>query len=205
MKRCVIIGGAPITDYNIIKHYLNDDDYAVYCDSGLYHESGLGLTPSLIVGDFDSCKNPHRDIETLVLPREKDDTDTMFAVKTALKRGYRDFLLIGVIGARLDHTLGNVYILDYLNKMNATGVIMDDYGEMEIVGHVSVPVPDTYSYFSLLSMWGDAKGVYIQNAKYPLIDATITTDYQYGVSNEPLKDGAEIWVTNGKLLLIKIR
>ena len=49
--------------------------------------------------------------ETIVLPCEKDDTDTVFAVKEALKRGFQDFLLIGVIGGRLDHTLGNVSLL----------------------------------------------------------------------------------------------
>lgn len=75
------------------------------------------MKPALIVGDFDSHCNPHLDVETIVLPCEKDDTDTVFAVKTMVQRGYDDFLLIGVIGARLDHTLGNVSILLYLDSL----------------------------------------------------------------------------------------
>lgn len=39
------------------------------------------------MGDFDSHNNPNLDVETIVLPCEKDDTDTVFAVKEALKRG----------------------------------------------------------------------------------------------------------------------
>ena len=63
------------------------------------------------MGDFDSYENPDLETETIVLPCEKDDTDTAFAVKEALKRGFQDFLLVGVIGERLDHTLGNVSLL----------------------------------------------------------------------------------------------
>lgn len=57
------------------------------------------MKPGLIVGDFDSHENPHLDVETIVLPCEKDDTDTVFAVKEAMKRGYTDFLLIDVAEA----------------------------------------------------------------------------------------------------------
>lgn len=44
----------------------------------------LQVRPGLIVGDFDSHDNPLLDVETIVLPCEKDDTDTVFAVKEAL-------------------------------------------------------------------------------------------------------------------------
>ena len=111
MKRCVIVGGADIGNYGFIRQTLRDDDYVIFCDSGLKHLEYLHAKPSLIVGDFDSHDNPRLHIETIVLPREKDDTDTVYAVKEAIKRGFDDFLLIGVVGARLDHTLGNVSVL----------------------------------------------------------------------------------------------
>ena len=78
------------------------------------------------MGDFDSHDNPHLTVETIVLPCEKDDTDTVYAVKEAVKRGFDDFLLIGVVGARLDHTLGNVSILLYLDSLEKRGCIIDD-------------------------------------------------------------------------------
>ena len=111
MSRCVIIGGAKIRDYERARRYLRPDDFAVYCDCGLDHMEGLGLAPGLIVGDFDSHPAPDLAAETITLPREKDDTDTVYAVKEALRRGYEDFLLLGAIGGRLDHTLANIQLL----------------------------------------------------------------------------------------------
>ena len=206
MGRCVIVGGADINNYAFIREKLCADDYVIFCDSGLKHLENLQVQPGLIVGDFDSHENPHLDVETIVLPCEKDDTDTVFAVKEAIKRGFDDFLLIGVIGARLDHTLGNVSILLYLDSLGKKGCIIDDYSEMEIVSNEPVSVRDDYSYFSLLNISGCAKGITITGAKYPLVDGEISCEYQYGVSNEVLPGQvAVVSVKEGKLLLIKIR
>ena len=206
MKRCVIVGGAGINNYDYIRSRLYVDDYIVFCDSGLRHLEPLQVKPSLIVGDFDSHDNPHLDVETIVLPCEKDDTDTVFAVKEAIKRGFDDFLLIGVVGARLDHTLGNVSILLYLDSIGKKGIIIDDYSEMEIVSNEPAYIEDSYSFFSLLNVSGTAKGITIENAKYPLDNAEITCEYQYGVSNEVLPGKtAKVSILEGKLLLIKDR
>lgn len=204
MGRCVIVGGADINKYAFICEKLCADDYVIFCDSGLKHLENLQVQPSLIVGDFDSHENPHLDVETIVLPCEKDDTDTVFAVKEAIRRGFDDFLLIGVVGARLDHTLGNVSILLYLDSLGKKGCIIDDYSEMEIVSDKPVSICDQYGFFSLLNIIGCAKGITITGAKYPLVDGEITCEYQYGISNEVLPGKtAIVSVTNGKLLLIK--
>ena len=206
MKRCVIVGGAEINNYEYIKSCLHNDDFIVFCDSGLKHLEALQVKSGLIVGDFDSHGNPHLDVETIVLPCEKDDTDTVFAVKEAIKRGYNEFLLIGVIGARLDHTLGNVSILLYLDSLGKKGTIIDDYSKMEIVSSEPVYIDDSFAYFSLLNISGIAKGITIENAKYPLNNAEITCEYQYGVSNEVTPGmTAKVTVKEGKLLLIKDR
>ena len=205
MKRCVIVGGADISNYSFIRQTLRTDDYVIFCDSGLKHLKQLQVQPSLIVGDFDSHENPHLDVETIVLPCEKDDTDTVYAVKEAVKRGFDDFLLIGVVGARLDHTLGNVSILLYLDSLGKHGCIIDDYSEMEIVSEKPVSVCDRYAFFSLLNITGCAKGITITGAKYPLNGGEITCEYQYGISNEVLPgETAIVSVKSGKLLLIKV-
>lgn len=204
MSRCVIIGGADIDRYDRIKAALREDDYFIYCDSGLKHMEALGAKPGLIVGDFDSHANPQMDVETIVLPCEKDDTDTVYAMKEALKRGYDDFLLIGVIGGRLDHTLGNVSMLLYLDSLGKNARIMDDYSEMQIISGETAYVEDSYAFFSLLNISGIARGVTIEGAKYPLQDGEITCEYQYAVSNEVLPgETASIRVREGRLLLIK--
>lgn len=205
MSRAVIIGGAGIGNYSVVRRCLRDDDFYIFCDSGLRHMEPLGIQANLIVGDFDSHPNPHSDAETIILPCEKDDTDTVFAVKEAIKRGFDDFLLIGVVGARLDHTLGNVSILTMLHLHGKTAKIIDDYSEMEIVSNEPVFISDTYAYFSLLNISGTAKGVTIEKAKYPLENAEITCDYQYGISNEVLPGKqAKVAVREGMVLLIKV-
>ena len=206
MKRCVIVGGAGIADYEFVRSYLNEDDYVVYCDCGLKHMDALERRPDLIVGDFDSHENPNLDIETIVLPTIKNDTDTVFAVKEALGRCFEDFLLLGVVGARLDHTLGNVSILLMLDTMGKKAKIVDDYSEMEIVSDKIAEVDDFWQYFSLLNITGVAEDITITNAKYEIQDAEIDTDWQYGVSNEPLPgQTTQIKVGNGRLLLVRVR
>lgn len=205
MGRCVIVGGAGIGNYDLVRRALRETDYVIFCDSGLKHQAALGVRGDLIVGDFDSHENPHLPVETIVLPREKDDTDTVYAVKEALQRGYDDFLLVGVVGGRLDHTLGNVSILLKLDALGKRGRILDDYSEMEIVSRTPVSIPDRFSFFSLLNITGCARGVTIRGAKYPLSDAELPCEYQYGVSNEVLPGGeATVSLQQGKLLLIKV-
>ena len=205
MRRCVIVGGAEIGEYGRIANYIGDGDYVVYCDSGLKHHNSLYRQPNLIVGDFDSHENPHLDIETIVLPCEKDDTDTVFAVKEAIKRGFTEFLLVGVVGTRLDHTLGNVYILEYLHSLGLKGRIVDDYSEMELVSSEPAYVDESFAFFSLINISGVTRKVSIEHAKYPLNDAEIQSRYQYGISNEVLPGKiAKITVGEGSALLIKV-
>ena len=205
-RRCVIIGGAGIRNYQALWDYLNPDDFNIFCDSGLFHQEALGVQPHLIVGDFDSHENPHLNVETIVLPREKDDTDTVYAVKEAVRRGFDDFLLLGVAGGRLDHTLGNLSILLSLHAQGRRVLLVDDYSEMEVVGREPVYIDDCFPYFSLLNISGTARGVTIEDAKYPLENAEISCTYQYGVSNEVLPGRrARVSVKEGELLLIRVR
>ena len=203
MKKCVIIGGARIENYKKIKSYFNENDYFVFCDSGLAHKENLGVTPDFLVGDFDSAKKPESVENILVLPCEKDDTDTFAAIKLMLEKGYKYFVLVGVIGQRLDHSFGNVSILLYLKHHGAKGIIVDDYCEMSLVYEKEIITKNSCSYFSLISLSKEISGVNIIGAKYPLKNATIENSYQFGISNEAIDD-TEIYVKKGDALLLKI-
>lgn len=215
MKPCIIIGGAEINNYEAIKKVIGkhpyNEHYCIFCDSGLKHMEGLGLKPDLIVGDFDSCtpsdfkKIPMEKTEIITLPREKDDTDTMFGIKEGIRRGFDNFLLLGVVGERLDHSLVNVYALLMLDSLGKKGIIVDNYSEMEIVSKKPAFITDDYSYFSLLNISGMARDVTITNAKFPMEHGEITNEYQFATSNEVLPGKtAEVTVGLGRLLLIKI-
>lgn len=206
MSRCVIVGGAAIGRYEEVKKYLRPGDYSIFCDNGLRHLEVLGIEPDLIIGDFDSHAAPQLPVETIFLPREKDDTDSVYAVREALKRGFRDFLLVGVVGDRIDHSLGNLSILLKLDSLGLKGLIVDDYSEMEIVSRETAEIGPEYPFFSVLNISGTARGITIENAKFPLENGEINCEYQYGVSNEPLPGKtARVSVSEGRLLLVKDR
>ncbi len=150
MSRCVIVGNARINNYALIKKYIKEDDFFVYCDGGLKHVNKIGREPDLIIGDFDSHEKPETDTEIIELPCEKDDTDTCYAMKECIERGFDGFLFVGVIGERFDHTFGNISLLLKLYELNLKGIILDDYSEMSIVPRNVVIVNGNISYFSLL-------------------------------------------------------
>ncbi|MBP5198711.1 MAG: thiamine diphosphokinase [Lachnospiraceae bacterium] len=205
--RCVIFAGSDINDYEYVKSTITKDDFLICCDSGLIHMERLGMIPDLCVGDFDSHKEPEkgRYKELIKLPRIKDDTDSFYAVKEAYNRGYRDFLIFGATGRRIDHTLCNVYMLQWLFERGAKGVIADEYCELEVIDKAGVE-SGVYPFFSLINITGTARHINVSGAKYGLSDGEIKSDYQYGVSNEVLPgETARISVGEGSLLLIKVR
>ena len=206
MKRCVIFGAADIKNYEKVRRLLLPSDFIICADGGLYHTNAMGLTPDLIVGDFDSYKGEvPQGIETIRLSTKKDDTDTVFAAREAVKRGYADFLIFGVIGGRLDHTLVNVYLLEFLNEAKAYGKIVDDLSEMFLLKNSTVKIyKEQHSYFSLIAINGKADGVTISGAVFPLTNNTIMPSYQYGISNEFADDFVEISVKSGSLLVIVV-
>ncbi len=204
MKNCLIVGGATISNWPQIKQYINHSDYTIACDSGIVNCKKAGIIPDLIVGDFDSSEKPLTRIETIVLPREKDDTDTVFAIKEAIKRGFDSIILIGAVGERLDHSLVNVYSLSLMEQSGVKGMIIDDYSIMELVDGKAT-IDERFSYFSLIAIEGTLEDVTIKNAKFTLEKGVITPGYQYATSNEVLTGKkAEISVGQGRALLVKV-
>ncbi len=205
-NRCVIVGGAEIKNYELIKKYFSPEDFFIYCDCGLKHEKNFGIKPDLIIGDFDSHDMPQDLSNVIILPVIKDDTDTIFAVKEAMKRGFDDFILVGVTGGRQDHNLGNIYALLMLAEKNKNALIVDDYSEIKLIkANEKIKIKRGWKFFSLINISGTAKGISIKGAKYNLENAEITPDFQYGISNEVLGDYAEVFLSEGSLLLICIR
>lgn len=202
MSRAVIVLGGNIINYDRIKEKLCKDDYFIFCDKGLIHQESLSIKPNLIVGDFDSCP-AIKGVEVVKYPCEKDDTDALCGIKEAIQRGFKDYLILGALGRRVDHALANIYLLYYLSTHLLKGKIIDDYSEIEIVSKEKVVVENCYPFFSLLALFGKAEGVNIRGAKYNLENATINPTYQYAISNEILDKEATIWVERGTLLLVK--
>ena len=182
-------------------------DLVIAADSGYDLAARCGVTPDLLVGDMDSI---HRisaasGIETVRVKAEKDFTDTMMAVEIALSRGCTEITVVGGLGGRVDHSLSNLFLLEYLDSKGIGAVICNGENEVRFLRDGSISFRcGNYRYFSLVSADPEAIGVSVTGGKYPLKDAVIERTWQYAVSNEPAFPGAEISVSveRGSLFVI---
>lgn len=204
MRRCVIVGASAFENAAFLKCYLRADDYVIAADGGLRLLDAMEIAPHAIIGDFDSSPCPDGvTVPVRRLPTHKDDTDVFAAAKEALTLGYREFLLLGCLGGRLDHTLSNLFLLRFLHENNARGLLADEHHEVSLLasGEHTVPHRDN-CFFSLLPFGGDACGVTIRDAEYPLENATLDTVFPLGVSNGFLSSDVTVSLQDGYLLLI---
>ena len=204
MKRCVIFGGGQIGDPEQIKNLVRQEDYLICADSGYRHCVQLGFSPQLVLGDFDSYAGVvQSDCELLRYPIEKDDTDTMLAVKTGLERGETEFHIYGGMGGRrTDHTIANFQALLYLARRGAQGWL---YGQGERYtavcgGTVTFPARDR-GILSVFCLGADARDVSIQGGQYPLHHAVLTAEFPLGVSNHFVGRPITVSVRDGSLLI----
>ena len=130
--RCVIISGSPECDIDFLKQQILTDDFVICADRGYQYALSAGITPSLIIGDFDSNnQNIPPEYETISLSVHKDDTATMHSICTALERGFTDILILGGIGGRLDHTFANISALKYIGENGGRGVLLSPKERIE--------------------------------------------------------------------------
>lgn len=204
MSRCVIIGSAPIEDPNTLKRFLEEKDTIFCADAGVDTALRLGVRPSFIAGDFDSYTGHlPEDIEVVHLPERKDDTDLMFCIKEALRRGFDDFLILGATGGRLDHTFGNLGILLYLARRKAGNLLADERNQAFIADSGTYPV--TGEIGDMISVFPYGCGqccVSYEGLEYPLQKGILTAEEPVGVSNRFLQKKAVITVHSGPVLII---
>ena len=92
MKAYIYAGGA--VDAGLIDDCPEPGDLTVAADAGWRNAQALGVTPAVLVGDFDSLGEPvvPQGTEIVRVPAEKDDTDTQLAVRVALDRGAAEII-----------------------------------------------------------------------------------------------------------------
>lgn len=137
-------------------------------------------------------------------PPEKDDTDTMLAVKLALSMGAQEIQIYGGLGGRFDHAIANVQVLRYLTEQGAVGILCDAQNWMTIqTGGTVRQYPKRMGwYFSLLSLSNICTGVTVRGTKYTLEKGTLSARIPLGVSNEITAEQAEVSLERGALLIL---
>lgn len=209
MKRCVILASGPVENPSALRPLLTAEDHIIAADGGLRLAKQLGVMPALIVADLDSISGEAAEktgLPLMRLPCEKDDTDTLAAVKTAYEKGYRNFLLLGCTGGRMDHTVAAICVLEWLLNRGGRALLADERNRLELLAPGAHRLKPTSGWkLSLFAYGGSVGGLTLRHVKYPLTDAVLTTEFPLGVSNEFTEEDAEITFQTGKLLVFRSR
>ena len=200
MKRCFIFAAG--TFYGL-RERPAPGDLVIAADAGYRVCQQAGIVPDLLLGDFDSMDQP--DFPNIRRsPGEKDDTDTMLAVKTALEEGCDTVYIYGGTGGkRLDHTLANLQTLLFIRRRGARGYLYDDDFVWTAIENESLTIEKTVEWglFSAFCLGDSAEGIDETGFQYPLADAVLTPEFPLGVSNHILEPTATITVRKGALAI----
>ena len=206
MKRALLFGSVPCGDGAFLRPYLDGGGWTVFCaDGGVRNARAAGLRPDYLIGDWDSGGAPEGDVPCITLPVEKEMTDLQAAVDQALELDYRELLLCGCTGGRLDHTASNLVLLEWIADHGGQALLVDADNEVRLLdsGVLRLTNRPCYHYLSLVPLDRRVTGVTLRGLKYPLTDAVLTRGDTLSVSNEPLGDEVEICLSAGRALLIR--
>lgn len=207
MSICTILAGGVIDSADFINpREIREKSRLIICaDSGLCIAEAVGLTPDLIVGDFDSYTDSlpegveiHRSIP------EKDDTDTLMAVRIAIERGCDEIWLYGALGARFDHSYANIQTMIFALENGCKMTIFDADNILTVLndGEYRLPCKPDW-YFSLFALTEKAVIGTLKGVKYPLENYEMRIGYPIGVSNEIAEQGAYLKINSGTVLAVE--
>ena len=233
MKRVLILSGGNIDDtFALAWIKQNNYDLSIAADSGMEFFYRNGMVPDVIAGDFDSvadeayrhwvepvgldelcgdgatgrCEaDQEKKPEILRLNPVKDDTDTEYVIREAIRRGATAITVLGGTGTRLDHTLGNVHLLGIGVEYGVEIELVDAHNRIRMISDELLLLKKEQfgSYVSVLPFAGNAKGVTLEGLCYPLKDVELKAFSSLGISNEIVEDCARIKVEDGVLLVIE--
>ncbi|NLJ58608.1 MAG: thiamine diphosphokinase [Tissierellia bacterium] len=205
MKALIIGNGSEIE-----KTFTNkmDFDYIVCADGGLEKAKKHGIMPNLIIGDFDSVNlsllEEYRLKKVAIekFPAEKDFTDMELAVKFVISKGYKNIVLAAATGTRLDHTMGNIMLLEKYYKEGIDITIVDNNNEIKIITDNSQLIIDFKEnhYISIIPLT-DTKGLTMEGFKYPLSKVDVQRGSTLCISNEISEKQGKITLNKGAALV----
>jgi thiamine pyrophosphokinase len=204
--RAAIFANGEINDLDSARNLLLPGDTIIAADGGARHCTSLGISPSLLVGDFDSLTKAevddwhHKGAQIIHHDQRKDETDLELALLLAQGLDREEALVFGALGGRWDQTFANILLPAY-DKLSGLKVTFWHNGlwiylirsRREIHGKAGKTV-------SLLPIGGDANGVTTAGLEWPLQDESLIFGATRGVSNLLVDAEAVVSVKTGMLL-----
>ena len=184
----------------------------VAADGGAQAAVELGLTPDVVLGDFDSIEPAaldalrERGVPVVPFPRDKDVTDGELAVRHAIEMlsAGAEVLLLGFLGGpRVDHELANALLLA---RLPSGCVLLDEHAEVRLLrdGQRFEWSPEAGEIVTLLALTERAEAVSTRGLRWGLQLATLELGSTHGVSNEAVQ-GQDAAVEVGRGLLLVVR
>lgn len=199
MNSCVIFGAA---GFDGLIEPIGKGDWCIAADGGLRHTQALGISPQETLGDFDSLGFVPENAE--VFPVEKDDTDTMLAIKRGLALGYRRFVIYGGMdGERTDHTMANFQALSFLAQREALGFLVGSRTIAAALKRGCLRFPaDAEGELSVFCVGAEAAEVSLTGLHYSGERFHLTADFPLGASNHFVGKPAAVAAISGQLLVM---
>jgi len=209
--RAIIFANTELHDPNAARKIIRSDDVLIAADGGARHCLALGLTPTVVIGDFDSLSEEEQSqlesagAQFIRHPARKDETDLELALLHAKSLEAAEVIVLAGLGARWDQSLANLLLPahPHLEGVEITFIdgnqhIYTIYDQRRISGNPGDTV-------SLLPIGGDVTGVITMNLEYPLSDETLFFGTTRGVSNVLIENEASITIKSGILLCVLIQ
>ena len=209
MKRAIIFANGRMEAPPPIIKNINSSDLIIAADGGTHHCKSLGITPNVIIGDFDSLDPKdvtiyqQAGVEIIQYPAHKDETDLELALQLALKNEVTHVFIIGALGDRWDMTIANVLLAAHPEFSQLTIRLLDGSQELTILrGEGQIDIAGRPgSILSLIPIAGDAHGITTHGLEYPLNNETLYFGTSRGVSNVFLHAHAKVIIREGILLI----
>lgn len=207
MKKALLISGGRQVSKELIEKYI--DRFIIVADGGARLLKKYDFQANLLLGDLDSIGDEalsyveKNGIEIKKFPAKKDFTDTELALSYLVDEGYKDIIILGALGTRLDHELANLLNLKKLYKNGIRAKIEDDYNEVIYVEEGSYDFEKTNKkYFSLISA-SDKLNFSTEGLYYEVENLLIDFDNpSRAVSNEMISNKATIKINYGSAFII---
>ena len=171
MDAVVILAGEQPAGYaeQVLRQSVAAGALVVAADSGADRLAPLGLAPHFIVGDGDSLQGSFPRARTVSYPPRKDFTDGQAALELACQRAEGRVWLLGALGGRPDHQLGNLLLPLSCGDFRRVWLAGADW-QGRYLGPGSHLIPgrrgDTVSLLPLT----ETEGLTLEGFEYPLRD-----------------------------------
>lgn len=200
MNTCYLVGGG---DFDGFFDKPDKNDFIIGADKGYQYLKNEGIKPDLIIGDFDSSKEPDF-AQKIKLNPHKDMTDTYAGIEIGIKKGYKKFVIYGGLGGRLSHTLANIRIAQEFKNKGVDIILKSKKQRLFLIDYKFFYKfkEDKDFYVSIFSLKETSFGLSIKNLKYELDNYDLKMENHLGVSNETIGQDFEISVKDGLLLVL---